>query len=80
MRRSQPSVEGGTVNSGDLSLKMFTIGIPDLLRIRDIEFDLEEDRERCLHGLATPADERSDPSDVRVQRPTLWLHINKLSP
>lgn len=34
--------------------------------IRDIEFDLEEDRERCLHGLATPSEERSSPSDVRI--------------
>ncbi|KAF8877904.1 cysteine proteinase [Infundibulicybe gibba] len=32
-------------------------------KFRDIEFDLENDRERCLHGLATS--ERSTPSDVR---------------
>jgi hypothetical protein len=32
---------------------------------RDVEFDLEEDREKCLHGLATKAADRSDPSDVR---------------
>ncbi|KAG8742060.1 hypothetical protein FRC12_015450, partial [Ceratobasidium sp. 428] len=33
-------------------------------RFRDIEFDLEEDQERCLHGLATPDGDRSYPSDV----------------
>ncbi|KAG8703680.1 hypothetical protein FRC09_004010, partial [Ceratobasidium sp. 395] len=27
-------------------------------RFRDVEFDLEEDKERCLHGLATPAGSR----------------------
>ncbi len=32
---------------------------------RDIEFDLEEDRECCLYGLNTPLDSRPDPSDVR---------------
>lgn len=40
--------------------------------LRDLEFDLEEDKERCLHGLATPPDDRSDPSDVRIPDP-LWL-------
>jgi hypothetical protein len=30
---------------------------------RDIEFDLENDRERCLHGLG--CDETYDPSDVQ---------------
>ncbi|KAF8318702.1 cysteine proteinase [Clavulina sp. PMI_390] len=34
-------------------------------KFRDIEFDLEEDRERCLHGLATTGDDRSTPADVR---------------
>ncbi|KAF8309417.1 cysteine proteinase [Clavulina sp. PMI_390] len=34
-------------------------------RFRDVEFDLEEDREKCLHGLDTPKDDRSDPSDVQ---------------
>ncbi|CAE6515547.1 unnamed protein product, partial [Rhizoctonia solani] len=33
-------------------------------RFRDIEFDLEEDRERCLHRLDTPDDERYKPADV----------------
>ncbi|KZT59293.1 cysteine proteinase [Calocera cornea HHB12733] len=33
-------------------------------RFRDLSFDLEEDRERCLHGLATPAGQRFSPSDV----------------
>ncbi|KAG9088714.1 hypothetical protein FRC07_012481, partial [Ceratobasidium sp. 392] len=33
-------------------------------RFRDIEFDLEEDRERCLYGLSTSEDERVNPSDV----------------
>jgi hypothetical protein len=32
---------------------------------RDIEFDLEYDRERCLHGLDTPDEDRFNPSDVR---------------
>lgn len=31
---------------------------------RDIEFDLENDRERCLNGL-TPIDESYTPSDVQ---------------
>ena len=34
------------------------------VRFRDIEFDLEGDRERCLHGLATPPEDRYDPADV----------------
>ncbi|KAH7099011.1 cysteine proteinase [Auriculariales sp. MPI-PUGE-AT-0066] len=34
------------------------------IRYRDIEFDLEGDRERCLHGLATPEAERLNPPDV----------------
>ncbi|KAG8743739.1 hypothetical protein FRC12_014972, partial [Ceratobasidium sp. 428] len=33
-------------------------------RFRDIEFDLEEDRERCLYGLNTSDDDRANPSDV----------------
>ncbi|ELU44405.1 calpain [Rhizoctonia solani AG-1 IA] len=33
-------------------------------RFRDIEFDLEEDRERCLHGLDTPEDGGHKPADV----------------
>ncbi|KAG9085226.1 hypothetical protein FS749_004601 [Ceratobasidium sp. UAMH 11750] len=33
-------------------------------RFRDIEFDLEEDRERCLYGLSTSDDDRANPSDV----------------
>ncbi|CUA72692.1 hypothetical protein RSOLAG22IIIB_10222 [Rhizoctonia solani] len=33
-------------------------------RFRDVEFDLEEDKERCLHGLATPTDDRYSPADV----------------
>ncbi|KAF8597839.1 cysteine proteinase [Ceratobasidium sp. AG-I] len=33
-------------------------------RFRDVEFDIEEDKERCLHGLATPATSRYTPSDV----------------
>ncbi|QRV99623.1 calpain family cysteine protease [Ceratobasidium sp. AG-Ba] len=33
-------------------------------RFRDIEFDLEEDLERCLHGLGTPDDRKYKPSDV----------------
>ncbi|KAG8762771.1 hypothetical protein FRC12_008856 [Ceratobasidium sp. 428] len=33
-------------------------------RYRDIEFDLEEDKERCLHGLATSLEDRANPSDV----------------
>ncbi|KAG8701825.1 hypothetical protein FRC09_005112, partial [Ceratobasidium sp. 395] len=33
-------------------------------RYRDIEFDLEEDRERCLYGLATPDEDRANPSDA----------------
>ncbi|CAE6411522.1 unnamed protein product [Rhizoctonia solani] len=33
-------------------------------RFRDIEFDLEEDKDRCLHRLDTPEDERYKPSDV----------------
>lgn len=32
---------------------------------RDIEFDLEEDRECCLYGLNTPLEGRPNPSDVR---------------
>ncbi|KZV99802.1 cysteine proteinase, partial [Exidia glandulosa HHB12029] len=35
-----------------------------LTRRRDIEFDLEEDRERCLHGLNTPAADKFAPADV----------------
>ncbi|KAH7100356.1 cysteine proteinase [Auriculariales sp. MPI-PUGE-AT-0066] len=35
------------------------------LRFRDIEFDLDEDRERCLHGLNAPtAEDRFTPADV----------------
>ncbi|KAF8597837.1 cysteine proteinase [Ceratobasidium sp. AG-I] len=34
------------------------------VRYRDIEFDLEEDKERCLHGLETGEDDRHSPSDV----------------
>lgn len=34
------------------------------VRFRDIEFDLEEDKERCLHGLETSEDDRHSPSDV----------------
>lgn len=30
-----------------------------------MEFDLEEDREKCLHGLDTRPSDRSDPSDVQ---------------
>ncbi|CCO34617.1 Calpain-1 catalytic subunit [Rhizoctonia solani AG-1 IB] len=33
-------------------------------RFRDVEFDLEEDKERCLHGLGTAEDDRYTPSDV----------------
>ncbi|CAE6435973.1 unnamed protein product [Rhizoctonia solani] len=33
-------------------------------RFRDVEFDLEEDKERCLHGLGTAPDDRYSPSDV----------------
>ncbi|KAH7337137.1 hypothetical protein B0J17DRAFT_600095 [Rhizoctonia solani] len=33
-------------------------------RFRDIDFDLEVDKERCLHRLGTPEDERSEPADV----------------
>ncbi|KAB5590082.1 hypothetical protein CTheo_6472 [Ceratobasidium theobromae] len=33
-------------------------------RFRDIEFDIEEDRERCLHGLSTPIARRFSPADV----------------
>ncbi|KAF8597838.1 cysteine proteinase [Ceratobasidium sp. AG-I] len=33
-------------------------------RFRDIEFDLEEDKERCLHGLETSEENRHSPSDV----------------
>ncbi|EJU01594.1 cysteine proteinase [Dacryopinax primogenitus] len=33
-------------------------------RFRDLSFDVEEDRERCLHGLATPQTQRFNPSDV----------------
>ncbi|KAG9095718.1 hypothetical protein FRC07_011043, partial [Ceratobasidium sp. 392] len=33
-------------------------------RFRDVEFDLEEDKERCLHGLATPGGSRYTPADV----------------
>ncbi|CAE6445197.1 unnamed protein product [Rhizoctonia solani] len=33
-------------------------------RFRDIDFDLEEDKERCLHRLDTPDDERYKPADV----------------
>ncbi|KZT43642.1 cysteine proteinase [Sistotremastrum suecicum HHB10207 ss-3] len=33
-------------------------------RFRDIEFDLEEDRERCLHGLMTQENERFSPAGV----------------
>ncbi|KAF9511954.1 hypothetical protein BS47DRAFT_1298263 [Hydnum rufescens UP504] len=34
-------------------------------KFRDIEFDLEEDREQCLHGLVTEPEERLNPADVR---------------
>ncbi|CAE6479474.1 unnamed protein product [Rhizoctonia solani] len=33
-------------------------------RFRDVEFDLEEDKERCLHGLGTPPTKQYAPSDV----------------
>ncbi|KAG9093462.1 hypothetical protein FRC07_011459, partial [Ceratobasidium sp. 392] len=33
-------------------------------RFRDVEFDVEEDKERCLHGLATPDKDRYTPADV----------------
>ncbi|KAJ1300138.1 hypothetical protein OPQ81_011891 [Rhizoctonia solani] len=33
-------------------------------RFRDVEFDLEEDKERCLHGLATSSNNRYSPADV----------------
>ncbi|KAF8695654.1 Cysteine proteinase, partial [Rhizoctonia solani] len=33
-------------------------------RFRDVEFDLEEDKERCLHGLGTPPAKQYAPSDV----------------
>ncbi|CAE6412265.1 unnamed protein product [Rhizoctonia solani] len=33
-------------------------------RFRDIDFDLEEDKDRCLHRLDTPEDERYKPADV----------------
>ncbi|QRW14156.1 calpain family cysteine protease [Ceratobasidium sp. AG-Ba] len=33
-------------------------------RFRDVEFDIEEDKERCLHGLATPLNSRYSPADV----------------
>ncbi|KAH7333018.1 cysteine proteinase [Rhizoctonia solani] len=33
-------------------------------RYRDVEFDLEEDKERCLHGLGTSPEDRYTPSDV----------------
>jgi len=35
------------------------------LRFRDLAFDIEEDRERCLHGLTPPAaDSKFTPADV----------------
>lgn len=34
------------------------------MKFRDIEFDLEEDRERCLHGLNTPPADKFEPADV----------------
>lgn len=37
----------------------------DLYIHSDVEFDLEEDREKCLHGLDTKQTDRSDPSDVQ---------------
>ncbi|KAG8709774.1 hypothetical protein FRC08_018066, partial [Ceratobasidium sp. 394] len=33
-------------------------------RFRDVEFDIEEDKERCLHGLATSQASRYTPADV----------------
>jgi hypothetical protein len=32
---------------------------------RDVEFDLEKDRDRCLHGLNTPEEDKYSPADVR---------------
>lgn len=32
---------------------------------RDTEFDIEDDREQCLHGLSAPESERFMPSDVQ---------------
>ncbi|KAG8728397.1 hypothetical protein FRC11_011156, partial [Ceratobasidium sp. 423] len=40
-------------------------------RFRDIEFDLEEDKDRCLHRLDTPEDERFAPADV--MRPAFFI-------
>ncbi|KAF8716548.1 Cysteine proteinase, partial [Rhizoctonia solani] len=43
-------------------------------RFRDIEFDLEEDRERCLHGLDTPEDGGHKPADVmRFFKPAFFI-------
>ncbi|KEP45949.1 calpain-1 catalytic subunit [Rhizoctonia solani 123E] len=33
-------------------------------RFRDVEFDLEEDKERCLHGLGTSTEDKYTPADV----------------
>ncbi|KAF8512331.1 hypothetical protein JB92DRAFT_2928993 [Gautieria morchelliformis] len=33
-------------------------------RFRDIEFDLDSDRDQCLHSLSTPDSEKATPSDV----------------
>lgn len=37
----------------------------NLFSSRDIEFDLENDEERCLHGLDFPANGKYSPSDIQ---------------
>lgn len=59
------SVERGIGNSGEYTFSNVHISCCDFDFDRDIEFDLENDREKCLHGVVTDSDDRFTPSDVQ---------------